>query len=124
MDDAKRDTGEDAATPSRMLTGWWQQAGRPTALVSNMGRLPVELAIARSDLDGAPRSGAGSWKLYRLRQPRKALLPADQPLAKWRIFQPRERGLEYSVDHVDDRFVIRTNLAALRRTWDEVPGGT
>ncbi|MCK5365763.1 MAG: S9 family peptidase, partial [Gammaproteobacteria bacterium] len=40
-------------------------------------------------------------------------LPADQPTGQWRVFQPRERGLEYSLDHVGDRFVVRTNLDAL-----------
>jgi oligopeptidase B len=39
-------------------------------------------------------------------------LPAAEPDGQWRILQPRERDLEYSVDHVDDRFLIRTNLAA------------
>src|SRR6185369_6815326 len=37
------------------------------------------LAILRSDLNGVPRSGAGTWTLYELRQPERALLPAEQP---------------------------------------------
>lgn len=40
------------------------------------------------------------------------VLPARQPLGTWRVLQPRERGLEYSVDHLGDRFFVRTNLAA------------
>ena len=39
-------------------------------------------------------------------------LPADRPDGQWRVFQPRERGLEYSVDHDGERFVVRTNLDA------------
>jgi oligopeptidase B len=39
-------------------------------------------------------------------------LPADQPAGQWRVFQPRQRDLKYAVDHVGDRFVIRTNLDA------------
>ena len=36
--------------------------------------------VLRSDLDGAPRAGAGSWRLLRLVQPPQTLIPADQPL--------------------------------------------
>ncbi len=41
------------------------------------------------------------------------VLPADQPGGAWRVLQPRERGLEYSVDHDGQRWVIRTNLDAV-----------
>ena len=41
---------------------------------------PVELSIVRTDLDGTPVAGAGSWRLVRLIQPKRTLLPADQPL--------------------------------------------
>ena len=41
---------------------------------------PVELAITRTNLDGAPRAGKGSWKLVALTQPEHALLPADEPV--------------------------------------------
>ncbi|HOX24530.1 MAG TPA: S9 family peptidase [Candidatus Krumholzibacteria bacterium] len=40
-------------------------------------------------------------------------LAADDPAGEWRVFQPRERGLEYSVDHLDGRFIVRTNLDAV-----------
>ncbi|WP_299113295.1 S9 family peptidase [uncultured Winogradskyella sp.] len=36
-------------------------------------------------------------------------LDANTPNADWQIIQPRERNLEYSVDHYDDHFYIRTN---------------
>jgi oligopeptidase B len=39
-------------------------------------------------------------------------VPADKPTAEFRVFQPRERDLEYEVDHYLDKFYIRTNLAA------------
>jgi oligopeptidase B len=61
------------------------------------------------------------------------VLPANDPDGTWRILQPRERGLEYRVDHLPGRFVIRTNLAAenfrlmtcadhqgRRETWQEL----
>ncbi len=39
-------------------------------------------------------------------------LKADKPNNKFKIFQPRERDLEYSIDHFADYFYIRTNLEA------------
>ncbi|MEM1358479.1 MAG: S9 family peptidase [Bacteroidota bacterium] len=40
------------------------------------------------------------------------LLKADTPLGEARVFQPRERKLEYGIDHIDDRFYVLTNLDA------------
>ncbi|MCB9304007.1 MAG: S9 family peptidase [Lewinellaceae bacterium] len=40
------------------------------------------------------------------------VLNADTPEGEFRIIQPRERGLEYSIAHFDDKFFIRTNLDA------------
>jgi oligopeptidase B len=39
-------------------------------------------------------------------------LDANTPEGQWTVFQPRERNLEYSVDHAGDRWYIRTNLGA------------
>ncbi|MEP0266277.1 S9 family peptidase [Dokdonia sp.] len=39
-------------------------------------------------------------------------LSADTPNGNWEIIQPREKNLEYYVDHYDDSFYIRTNLNA------------
>ncbi len=35
---------------------------------------------------------------------------ANEPNEEFKIFQPRERGLEYSIYHYDDRFYVLTNL--------------
>ncbi len=40
---------------------------------------PARLTIVRTSLDGVPRPGTGSWRVTRLEQPEKAMLPADQP---------------------------------------------
>ena len=40
------------------------------------------------------------------------VLPADKPLGDFRIIQPRERNLEYSIGHYDDKFYITTNWNA------------
>jgi oligopeptidase B len=37
------------------------------------------------------------------------LIPASDPTAEPTVFQPREAGLQYDVDHWDGRFIIRTN---------------
>jgi len=40
-------------------------------------------------------------------------IPTDQPEAEFKIFQKRERGLEYGIDHYDNKFYIRSNKEAL-----------
>ncbi len=60
-------------------------------------------------------------------------LDANNPEGEFQIIQPRERGLEYSVDHAGDYFYIRTNLdaqnfrlmrtsvnATTKENWEEV----
>ncbi|MFO7609882.1 MAG: S9 family peptidase [Candidatus Krumholzibacteriia bacterium] len=49
------------------------------------------------------------------------LLEADTPTGEFRVFQPRQRDLEYDVDHQGDRFVIRTNLFARNFRLMECP---
>ncbi len=39
-------------------------------------------------------------------------LDADDPESELRVVAPRERGVEYWVNHAGDRFIIRTNLEA------------
>lgn len=39
-------------------------------------------------------------------------LDANNPTGKWKVVQPRERDLEYSVDHFGDHFYITTNKDA------------
>ena len=50
-------------------------------------------------------SSHSEWTEYRY-------LDADTPEATWTVFQPREKGMNYYVDHVGDSFLIRTNLEA------------
>ena len=40
------------------------------------------------------------------------LLRADDPLGEPRLFQARERNLEYGIEHIDDRFYVLTNYRA------------
>lgn len=39
-------------------------------------------------------------------------LPADDPYGEFQVFLPRERGHEYSIEHFEERFFIRTNWEA------------
>ncbi|MBI5566238.1 MAG: S9 family peptidase [Chloroflexi bacterium] len=41
------------------------------------------------------------------------ILPADQPTADWQVFAPRRPGIEYSIEHHGDRFLVVTNENAL-----------
>jgi oligopeptidase B len=40
------------------------------------------------------------------------ILDADNPDEAFRVFQPRERGLEYNIDHFEDKFYVTTNYNA------------
>jgi oligopeptidase B len=46
---------------------------------------------------------------------------ADDPEGEFRIFQPREKNLEYSIDHFHDKFYIKTNLDAKNFRLMETP---
>ena len=48
-------------------------------------------------------------------------LDADDPAGELRMIAPRERDVEYSVSHVGDRFIIRTNLDAENFRLMEAP---
>jgi len=48
-------------------------------------------------------------------------LDADDPTGELRMIAPRERDVEYSVSHVGDRFIIRTNLDAENFRLMEAP---
>jgi oligopeptidase B len=52
-----------------------------------------------------------------------SILPADQPQAKFRVFAPRERGIEYSIEHWGDRFFVITNENAQNFKLMQTPVG-
>lgn len=49
------------------------------------------------------------------------ILDANKPLGKFANFTPRERGLEYSIDHHQDKFLVVTNLDARNFRLMETP---
>ena len=48
-------------------------------------------------------------------------LDADHPNSEFSVIQPREKTLEYSIEHYGDRFYIRTNLHAKNFRLMETP---
>jgi oligopeptidase B len=48
-------------------------------------------------------------------------LDAGDPDGQFTIFQPRQKGLEYSIAHYNDRFYIRTNYQAVNFRLMETP---
>jgi oligopeptidase B len=42
-----------------------------------------------------------------------SFLKSDNPDGEFIVFSPRERGLEYYIDHYEDNFYIRTNMDAI-----------
>ncbi|MGE0078927.1 MAG: S9 family peptidase [Bacteroidales bacterium] len=48
-------------------------------------------------------------------------LDANTPLGKFKVVQPRQKGLEYSVDHLGDFFYIKTNWNATNFRVMEAP---
>ncbi len=49
------------------------------------------------------------------------VLDANTPMGKFKNFSPRERGLEYSIDHYKDKFYVVTNLDAKNFRLMETP---
>lgn len=49
------------------------------------------------------------------------ILDANSPDGKFKEFSPRERGLEYSIDHYSDKFYVVTNLDAQNFRLMETP---
>lgn len=49
------------------------------------------------------------------------ILEADNPNGEFRMFHPRERELEYGIEHMDDKWYVRTNLNAKNFRLMECP---
>jgi oligopeptidase B len=52
------------------------------------------------------------------------ILEADKPREEFSLFHKRERGLEYSIGHYQNKFYIKTNLNAINFRLMEVPEST
>jgi uncharacterized protein YfaS (alpha-2-macroglobulin family) len=85
---------------------------------------PGKVTLTRTDLDGAPRAGEGSWRLLRLVQPAQTLLPADQPLPA----DPRRRDFYQTPgDRLRARWDTDVAPDAILHEWgdgEQVGGGS
>ena len=74
------DGGETRSGERALRLGW---VGVETRLAGasdfKLAAQPVELALERTDLDGGPRAGEGSWRLLAIASPAEAPLPAEVP---------------------------------------------
>ena len=72
--------------------------------------------IQRTNLDGIPRSGEGRWSLFTLREPDKALLPADLP----KLIQQSTTGDAFSTpgDSMRPRWETGIDVEQLLRSWE------
>jgi len=52
------------------------------------------------------------------------ILDADKPEGEWRVVEPRRRGHEYALDHIGDRFYVRTNDGATNFRLMSAPEAT
>ncbi|MDY7224818.1 alpha-2-macroglobulin family protein [Hyalangium rubrum] len=68
---------------------------------------PAEVRLVRSNLDGVPQPGKGSWSLVALQQPSQPLLPSEEPIEPSPGAPPQEEG------------AITTEGDKLRPRWTE-----
>jgi oligopeptidase B len=64
---------------------------------------------------GVGRTDSGRYNLIYLASTVSSemhILESDQPRGEFRVFYPRQRDHEYSIDHFNDVWLIRTNLEA------------
>ena len=96
------------------------------------GGTPFEARITRSNLDGAPRPGAGRYRLLRLVQPERAVVPSELPVVRPPSgVETGEEGagsgdFETPGDLLRARWDADVRPEALMRGWrdgEEVAGG-
>ena len=79
---------------------------------------PARLALVRTDLDGAPSPGPGSWRLYAIAQPERTLLPAEMLLDQPPI---ETNGFATPGDRLRPRWDTNVSLEAALRSWPDGP---
>jgi uncharacterized protein YfaS (alpha-2-macroglobulin family) len=82
---------------------------------------PAELRLTRSNLDGVPQPGKGSWRLVALQQPAQPVLPSEMPP----VPRPGERqvGAEERIltpgDTLQPRWAMQVPPEHMLRLWAE-----
>ncbi len=73
-----------------------------------------EVQVLRTDLNGRPAPGKGTWRLVALKGPQEALLPADQPLP-----EPPPGTFQTAGDRLRPRWDPRYDAFAVMRGWKD-----
>ncbi|PAS96352.1 MAG: oligopeptidase B [Candidatus Dactylopiibacterium carminicum] len=111
-------TVEDAVT-QRSFQLWRHRLGeREDALLFTEHDERFSLSLMRTRSDGFLVLTSGSHTTNELR-----LLPADRPDARWRLFARRRAGIEYELDHHEERLLLRVNDSGPNFRLLEVPVG-
>jgi len=76
----------------------------------------VPVTLLRTDLDGAPRPGTGSWRLLPIAQPARTLLPADLPPDS-----PSDSPFATPGDRLRPRWETHVPLDETMRGWKDGP---
>ena len=82
----------------------------------------AEVRVLRTDLNGTPRPGAGTWRLVALQQPVRAPLPAEIPVpSRTRAAQGSNEGGEYRApgDALRPRWDRDYNHQTVLRSWPD-----
>ena len=77
--------------------------------------VPDAMTVVRTDLDGAPRAGTGSWRLVSLVEPAKALLPAEQPASATET----DDAFATPGDRLRPRWALDESLELTLRRWQD-----
>jgi uncharacterized protein YfaS (alpha-2-macroglobulin family) len=83
---------------------------------------PPTFVLARTDLDGAPRPGKGSWRLVAVDQPARTLMPAELPLAEPGEVElpPGQPRVQTPGDLLPPRWGGPRGLDAVAARWPDV----
>jgi uncharacterized protein YfaS (alpha-2-macroglobulin family) len=75
---------------------------------------PAAISVRRTDLNGSPRAGRGTWRLLETVAPKATLLPADQPIP-----QPPDRANAFATpgDKLRSRASPDYSPEAVLRQW-------
>lgn len=85
-----------------------------------IGTNQSEDAVVYEEKDDTFRCGVGKTKSeaylfigsFQTLSTEFRVLDANTPHGEWKVIQPREKNLEYTIDHFEDHFYIRTNKDA------------
>jgi uncharacterized protein YfaS (alpha-2-macroglobulin family) len=83
---------------------------------------PGAVTVQRTDLNGVPRAGKGTWRLVALQQPARTPLPAELPSRSAKPTRPGQKpGDDYSTpgDALRPRWDTRYDFRSVLRTWPD-----